>query len=154
MEAFKLTHSLGMVDMTFSIGQLSRATGCAIETIRYYEREGIISKPSRTLGGHRLYSSANAQQLRFVLKARQMGFNLVEIKELLNLSKDSEQSCQEVLNMADRNLDAIQKKIDQLASFKEELKGLTNTCKNCCAGKSSASECSIIEAMHSLAYSA
>lgn len=143
-----------MVNMALSIGEFSKATGCAIETIRYYEREGIISKPSRTLGGHRLYSKANLQQMRFVLKARQMGFSLVEVKELLNLSQDSEQPCQEVLDMADRNLEAIQKKIDQLASFKEELKGLTSTCKNCCAGKSSASECNIIEAMHSLAYSA
>ena len=140
--------------MALSIGEFSKATGCAIETIRYYERAGILSKPSRSLGGHRLYSQTNVQQLKFVLKARQMGFSLAEVKELLNLAKDNEQPCQEVLDMADRNLAAIQQKIDQLASFKEELKGLTKTCKNCCAGKASASECNIIEAMHSLAYNA
>jgi DNA-binding transcriptional MerR regulator len=140
--------------MAYSIGELSKLTACPIETIRYYEREGIVSSPSRTLGGHRLYSRANVQQLQFVLKARKMDFSLAEVKELLSLSQDTEQSCQEVLNMADRNLDAIQKKIEQLTRLKEELKVLAMECKNCCAGTSCAAECNIIEAMHSLAYSA
>lgn len=140
--------------MVFSIGEFSKATGCAIETIRYYERAGIISKPPRSTGGHRLYTKVNVEQLRFVLKARQMGFGLAEVKELLNLATDEQQPCQEVLDMADRNLENIQRKIDQLSGFKQELQGLSRTCKNCCAGKASASECNIIEAMHTLAYSA
>ncbi|MDO8343622.1 MAG: helix-turn-helix domain-containing protein [Cellvibrio sp.] len=140
--------------MALSIGDFSKATGCAIETIRYYERAGIISKPPRSSGGHRLYNQTNVQQLRFVLKARQMGFSLAEVKELLNLATDEQQPCQEVLDMADRNLEAIQRKIDQLSGFKQELQGLSRTCKTCCAGKASASECNIIEAMHTLAYSA
>lgn len=139
--------------MAFTIGDFSNATGCAIETIRYYERIKLLSAPPRSAGGHRLYNEANVDQLRFVLKARQMGFNLAEVKELLALS-DDEQPCIEVLDMAHRNLLAIQKKIDQLASFKNELQGLSTSCKSCCAGKESAAKCNIIESLGSnLAYS-
>ena len=140
--------------MTFSIGELSKATGCGIETIRYYEREGIISTPSRTLGGHRLYNEKNLRQLRFVLNARQFEFSLADVKSLLNLSVNDEQPCQDVLDMANLHLVEVQKKIDQLISFKNELQNLTRTCESCCAGKVSASNCNIIDAMHSLPYSA
>jgi MerR family transcriptional regulator, mercuric resistance operon regulatory protein len=140
--------------MAFTIGDFSKATGCAIETIRYYERIKLLSAPPRSAGGHRLYNESHVDQLRFVLKARQMGFSLVEVKELLALSDDNEQPCIEVLDMAHRNLLAIQKKIDQLASFKNELQGLSTSCKSCCAGKESSSKCNIIEALGSnLAYS-
>lgn len=130
-----------------SIGDFSKLTGCPIETIRYYEREGILAKAKRSPGGHRLYDQTNVQQLRFILKARQMGFSLNEVKELLKQSVNVETSCQAVLNLADRNLRAIQVKIEQLAMLKNELQDLSQTCRNCCAGKASSAECNIIEAM-------
>lgn len=134
--------------MVLSIGDFSEATGCPVETIRYYERIAILSKPPRSAGGHRLYNQTHIQQLRFVLKARQLGFSLAEVKELLNLAADDQTPCQEVVDMADRNLLAIQRKIDQLTSLKQELQGLSKTCKTtCCAGKVSASDCIIIEAV-------
>ncbi|MFZ5593898.1 MAG: MerR family transcriptional regulator [Pseudomonadota bacterium] len=134
--------------MVFSIGDFSEATGCPIETIRYYERIGILPKPPRSAGGHRLYNQTHIQQLRFVLKARQMDFTLAEVKELLNLAADDRAPCQEVLGMTDRNLLAIQKKIDQLTSLKQKLQGLSKTCETtCCADKASASDCVIIEAV-------
>lgn len=134
--------------MGILIGDFSEATGCPIETIRYYERIEILSKPPRSAGGHRLYSQTHIQQLRFVLKARQMGFSLAEVKALSHLAADDQTSCQEVLDMTYRNLLAIQKKIDQLASLKQELQGLSNTCETtCCAGKISAVKCIIIKAV-------
>lgn len=134
--------------MALSIGDFSEATGCPVETIRYYERIGILSKPPRSTGGHRLYNQIHIQQLRFALKARQMDFTLAEVKELLNLAADDQTPCQEVLGMTDRNLLAIQKKIDRLTSLKQELQGLSNTCETtCCAGQASATECIIIEAV-------
>lgn len=131
----------------FSIGTFSKTTGCPIETIRYYERIGLLAKPLRSSGGHRLYNTSNVQQLAFVIKARQMKFSLAEVKQLLQLSQDKQQSCQEVLSIADRNLEAIQLTIDKLNALKNELAGLSNTCKSCCASNGSASDCNIIDSM-------
>lgn len=134
--------------MEYSIGELSKLVNCPIETIRYYEKETIIAKPLRTEGGHRVYSETNLRQLKFVVNARRLGFSLDEVKGLLSLS-DSRESCEPVLNLADKNLSAIDQKIMQLQQLKADLGQLTNSCRSCCAPTTAAMDCTIIDGLRS-----
>ena len=88
----------------FGIGVLSRETGCHIETIRYYEKLGLLHEPQRSSGGHRLYNNAHQKRLGFILKARSLGFNLDKTRELLSLSENKERSCSEALTLVETNL--------------------------------------------------
>lgn len=78
------------------IGELSKRTGVNIETIRYYERNGVLPKPPRTEGGHRAYDSAFVKRLSFIARARQLGFSLEEIRSLLSLVDGSGFTCADV----------------------------------------------------------
>src|SRR5215469_15035512 len=90
-----------------SIGELSMSTGVNIETIRYYERVGVISHPPRTRSGRRVYVHENRRQLSFVRRARELGFSLEEIKTMLALGGARRMSCAEVKRLALRHLDDI-----------------------------------------------
>jgi MerR family mercuric resistance operon transcriptional regulator len=133
----------------YTIGQLSKTTGCAVETLRYYEKIGIINKPHRSSGGHRLYNKQHEKELRFVLKARQIGFSLSETRKLIELSNDEANTCTEVLDLSRHHLTVIAKKIDQLSALKDEIEALALSCESCCAGKATAPECTIIKAFGS-----
>ena len=80
----------------FPIGQLSRRSGVNIETIRFYERVGILPKPPRSQGGHRLYDEAHEKRLHFVRRSRELGFSLDEIRGLLRLVDGGRYTCSEV----------------------------------------------------------
>ncbi len=110
------------------IGQLSKLTDVSIETIRYYERIGIMPKPRRSDGGQRLYDKNQFKRLRFVKRSRVIGFSLEEIRALLALDDQDELSCKEVYSLTEEHLKKVQKKIIELTSIENALKKLANQC--------------------------
>ncbi len=97
-----------------TIGALSKQTGCHIETVRYYERIGVLFKPPRTEGGHRLYGREHIKRLMFVRRSREPGFSLGEIRTLLKLVDGKQYRCREVKALMEEHLGDIKKKISDL----------------------------------------
>jgi MerR family transcriptional regulator, mercuric resistance operon regulatory protein len=130
----------------FGIGALSRDTGCHIETIRYYEKLGLLPEPQRSAGGHRLYNKTHLKHLTFILKARSLGFSLDKTRELLSLSENSHSSCSEALMLVEANLEAVGEKMVELQRIKEALLVMAGDCKDCCPS-AKAPECTIVESL-------
>jgi MerR family transcriptional regulator, mercuric resistance operon regulatory protein len=99
------------------IGALSRLAGVNIETIRYYEKIGMLPAPLRTAGGHRVYGPNETRILGFIRRGRELGFTLDEIRALLNLSGPGKASCAEVRKIARRHLEDVRAKIEDLAKL-------------------------------------
>lgn len=112
----------------FTIGKASEQSGVNIETIRYYEREGVIPKPGRSAGGRRLYSSDEIAKLRFVRRCRDLGFPISIIQTFLSLTEQSDRSCGEVKEMAQNHLGEITAKIENLVRLREALLSLSKNC--------------------------
>ncbi len=123
-----------------SIGELSMATGVNIETIRYYERVGVISHPPRTRSGRRVYVPENRRQLSFVRRARELGFSLNEIKTMLALGGARRLSCGEVKRLALSHLDDIRERIDDLKRLEATLAVTIRRCRG-----DMAPECPILD---------
>jgi DNA-binding transcriptional MerR regulator len=132
----------------FGIGELSRTTDCPIETIRYYERLGLLEKPYRSEGGHRLYNQSQQQRLLFIVKSRRLGFSLEKTRELLSLSENSQRSCGEALTLVENNLLDVQQKIIELQLIEQSLQQLAQGCRCCCPG-AKAPDCTIVDALAS-----
>lgn len=113
---------------TLMIGKVSLLTGCKIETIRYYEKEGMLPPPGRSSGGHRLYSTALVQRLRFIRRSRELGFSLAEIRQLLKIVDGDHVSCVKVKEVADLHLLDIRKKIADLLKMETSLAELARQC--------------------------
>ena len=125
-----------------SIGALSKRTGCNIETIRYYERLTLLPKPARTAGGHRAYGADHLRRLRFVRRARQLGFTLDEVRALLRLASGSEGSCAQVRELAAVHLASVQAKLTDLRAMERTLAETVERC-----GTSDQPSCPLIEAL-------
>jgi MerR family mercuric resistance operon transcriptional regulator len=123
------------------IGELSRRTGCNIETIRYYERIGLLPRAERR-GRYRQYDAAGVASLAFVRRARDLGFTLDEIRALLRLSVGGEAACAEVRDLAAAHLDDVRKRISDLRSME---RALAVVVKQCDAGEQP--ECPLIDAL-------
>lgn len=132
----------------FTIGTLSKNTDCPIETIRYYERIGLLEKPGRTEGGHRLYNQQYQKRLEFILKTRRLGFTLEQTQQLLDLSKDTQKSCNEALLLVQKNLQDVEEKLQELQTIHNKLTTLSISCQSCCPG-AKASDCTIVDAFSS-----
>ncbi len=128
------------------IGELSRITGCNIETIRYYERLGLLYKAPRTEGGHRLYNTTNQQRLLFIIKARRLGFSLEQTREMLSLTENHERSCTEALDLVKSNLSEVKEKIAELRRIETALEQMASDCQGCCPN-ARAPECTIIDSL-------
>lgn len=109
-------------------GQLAKKTCVNPETIRYYEKLGLLPKAVRTDSGYRLFSEEDVKRIKFVKRAKELGFTLKEIKELLELRFDSSGSCSEVREFAEEKLKDIEQKIKDLENIKQVLKELINQC--------------------------
>jgi Cu(I)-responsive transcriptional regulator len=131
-----------MAHTEITIGDLARETGCKAETIRYYERIGILPKPPRTAGNYRAYGKEHVARLHFVRRARDLGFSLDEAKELLELSSHEDQDCTAADRIARNHLDDVTKKISDLKRLEKELRHLIGQCQG-----GSISDCRIIEAL-------
>jgi MerR family mercuric resistance operon transcriptional regulator len=125
-----------------SIGQVARRAGVGVETIRFYEREGLLAEPGRRLSGHRLYDEGTVTRLMFIRRAKELGFTLREIKELLSLRHYSGTLCGEVRARAEAKIKDIDSKIKLLRRMKDALGRLTAAC-----GKTEGAECPILDAL-------
>ena len=109
-----------------SIGALAKAADVNVETIRYYQRRGLLDEPAKPLGGHRRYAVSAAARVRFIKRAQLHGFTLEEIRELLLL--EDGQSCQATRLLAERKLDLIEERIADLSRIRRLLRGLITEC--------------------------
>ena len=130
-----------MASDILSIGALARATGTKVETIRYYERAGLLPAPARTGGNYRAYDPGHLDRLGFIRRARDLGFSLDEVRALLRLSDQRDRSCDEVDRIARAHLADVERKIADLAALGAELRQMIGQC-----GQSTVAECRIIEA--------
>jgi DNA-binding transcriptional MerR regulator len=127
----------------FAIGEASEQSGVNIETIRYYEREGIVAKPDRSAAGRRLYTRDEIAKLRFVKRCRNLGFPIAIIQTFLSLTGKQSRQCGEVKAMAEDHLVEINAKIENLGRLQEALQSLS---KNCDEGTAS---CPMLDALMS-----
>ena len=125
------------------ISEAAAASGCHLETIRYYERLGLLPKPNRLTNGYRDYGIDDVDRLRFIVRGRDLGFSLEEIRRLLALAASSDLSCTEVDQLARQQLAAVNERIRDLRRMARELKRTIDTCE-----RQSCGECSILGALH------
>ncbi|MCR9195943.1 MAG: MerR family transcriptional regulator [Hyphomonas sp.] len=112
-----------------SIGRASKESGVGIETIRYYEREGIVPPPSRTANGRRQFSDQDISQLKFVRQFRSLGFPIADIQNLQRLAFSANNSCDKAALIGRRNLDVVRKKIADLEQIERALELLVRQCE-------------------------
>lgn len=125
-----------------TIGHLARETGTKVETVRFYEKSGLLPKPMRTDGNYRSYDRAHLNRLSFIRRARDLGFSLDQIRALLALSDDRERSCSAVDEIAKEHREEVERKIADLQSLKKELDRMINQC-----GCGVVADCRIIESL-------
>jgi MerR family mercuric resistance operon transcriptional regulator len=125
-----------------SIGETATLTGCNIETIRYYERVGLLSQPPRTGGGHRMYDEAGLARLKFIRRSRELGFPLGDVRTLLGLADRRSIACAEVRAVTATQLRTVRAKLADLGRMERVLAELVRRC----AGEA-APDCPIIEAL-------
>ena len=128
-----------------SIGDLAKATGVKVVTIRYYEQIGLMPTPLRTEGNYRAYKTEHVNRLQFIRRLRALGFTLDQVRDLLRLSSEKNQPCGEVDRMTKRHLADVQQKIQDLRKLSSELRRISKRCQ----GKGRIAECRIIEALSS-----
>lgn len=133
-----------MVTQTLTIGKVAKAAGIGIETIRFYERRGLIAAPPRTAAGYRTYPAEAVQRLRFIRRAKGLGFTLSEIGDLLGLRVRGEQSCEAVRLPASDKLADIERRIADLERMATVLQGLISHCDD---GRESDAPCPILDAL-------
>jgi MerR family mercuric resistance operon transcriptional regulator len=124
-----------------TIGKLAAASGVNLETIRYYERIGLMPAPDRTESGHRLYEDDHRRRLTFIRRGRELGFSLEEIRALLALAEPQRRSCDEVQKIAAAHLDEVRGKIADLVGL-EAL--LAETVRRC-GGETDAPACAVLD---------
>ena len=124
------------------IGELATITGTKAETIRFYEKIGLLAEPARTGGNYRAYGPAHLSRLSFIRRSRDLGFSLEQVRALLSLSDDRSQPCGAIDSMAREHLRAVDAKIADLMALKRELEALVGQC-----GSGSVSDCRIVEAL-------
>lgn len=123
-----------------TIGKLAREAGVGIDTVRFYEREGLLPRPQRTASGYRLYAPADAERVRFIRRAKALGFALGEISELLRLNAGGG-SRSSVKKLAQRRLDDLDRKIRDMTAIRTALAHLVRQC----SGEGPVKGCPIIE---------
>lgn len=127
------------------IGSVAKQAGMSVETVRFYEKQGLIATPPRNESGYRIYSPNMVNQLLFVTRAKQLGFSLKEIKEILLLRNSPNITCAEIKNQTEKKIAAIKKKITDLRLIKDSLVKLSTTCP----GVGSIDKCPIIKTIDS-----
>ena len=126
-----------------TIGELAKKGEVHLETIRYYEREGLMPPPPRKPSGHRVYSPSAVRRLRFIKRAQDLGFSLAEIKELLALKLHPDQLCTDAVKRIEVKLHDVKEKLRQLRAIERILTRM----KNSCDGNRHVSDCAILESL-------
>ncbi|MGE3680197.1 MAG: heavy metal-responsive transcriptional regulator [Bdellovibrionales bacterium] len=115
---------------TLTIGQLAKAAGVNVQTVRFYEREGILKPQTRLDSGYRVYNEDSLKRLHFIRQAKDLGFSLGEIQGLLSLRVRSVDRCNQVRSKAEQKLKDVQQKITHLKKLERTLKNLVSDCEN------------------------
>jgi DNA-binding transcriptional MerR regulator len=127
----------------FSIGELSKATGVKVVTIRYYEQVTLMPVPQRTRGNYRVYTREHLHRLQFVRRCRDLGFTLHQLRDLLRLSIQSRRRCSDIDRITEGHLEEIEAKIVDLKRLAAELRRI----KNGCPGQGVIADCRILAAL-------
>jgi Hg(II)-responsive transcriptional regulator len=128
--------------MGLTIGNVARAAEVGVETVRFYERRGLLEQPARRPSGYRVYSDAAVDRIRFIRRVQELGFTLSEIRELIALEQKGE-SCDSVRTRASAKISTIEEKIRDLQRMKHSLESLLSTCE----GGQSMRDCPIINCL-------
>ena len=128
------------MNKALTIGMLAKRAAVNVETIRYYERRGLIQQPAKPAQGYRLYPAATQQRLLFIKRAQELGFSLEEVANLLSLG---EANCQQVQNMAEEKIIKVRAKISDLLRMETVLDTLLNQCRN----NPDSSPCPIVDSL-------
>lgn len=138
MRNYQLEKSLG-------VGELARASHCQIETVRYYEKIGLMPIPQRTEGGHRIYKQRDLKRLTFIRRSRQLGFSVAQVRDLLGFVDEPNHTCGEVKALTLAQSKEVERKIEDLQRLHHALMEMANRCK----GQSySLDQCPIIDALY------
>jgi len=113
----------------FTIGELSKRTQVIVETIRYYEKIGLMPDPPRSSGGFRIYSDTHLQRLTFIRRCRELGFSQPEVRKLLTLVDEHNYTCEEVREMTEKQLGSVRSKIQDLQVLEQALSTMVHECK-------------------------
>ncbi len=128
-----------------TIGALSRHTGCKVETIRYYEKQGLLAAPQRSAGGYRLYDAEQVRRVAFIRRCRELGFSLAEIETLLAIAGDAESHTRsEVKALLREHCARIERQVNDLQRLHGALEEMSAHCDGASAP---ASECPILDAL-------
>lgn len=127
-----------------TIGRLAALTDSNVPTIRYYEEIGLLPKPVRKAGGHRLYGDGDLRRLTFIRRCRDFGFPIEQVRALVALTEAPARDCVEARDLAQANLDAVRGKLRELRELEKSLRGLVASCDAACAG-GPAADCTIME---------
>ena len=126
-----------------SIGKVARGSGVAIDTIRFYEREGLLPPPQRRASGYRVYDRGVVARLRFIRRAKALGFRLDEIRDLLALSEDRERGVEAVRQRASVRLADLDRRVRELNRIRRGLRELVDACP----GHGAPDQCPILQAL-------
>ncbi len=126
-----------------TIGKVAEETGVGVETVRFYERQGLLEEPPRKASGYRQFPEEAVARLRFIKRAKELGFSLGEIKDLFSLGVDPSSTCGDIKQRAEVKLEDIQAKIRDLQRMKRALTKLVSECR----GSGPTSECPILESL-------
>ncbi|HQR33781.1 MAG TPA: heavy metal-responsive transcriptional regulator [Blastocatellia bacterium] len=140
-----LVHETSNSDNTvwLKIGEVAKRTGIGIETLRFYERSGLLSQPARTEGGYRLYDSEALDTLEFIKRAQTLGFTLEEIKRIIAESRSGQSPCDEVREIVRQRLAELDERLEQMQRYREALARTLNEWDK--RGKSDGHFCGLIE---------
>ncbi|MGR3837907.1 MAG: MerR family transcriptional regulator [Cognatishimia sp.] len=123
-------------------GALSKRSGCNIETIRYYEKIELLLPPERSAGGHRLYSDLDQRRLRFIMRGRELGFSIDELRGLMSMANTGNHSCEEIHAMTLAHMESVRQKIDDLARLEKTLSNIAAQCTS-----NTVPDCPVIDAL-------
>ena len=129
------------------IGELAKRTDCPIETIRYYERQGLLQAPRRTEGNYRLYQDVHVERLRFIRQCRSLDMALDEIRTLLRFCDAPEKNCGEVNALLDEHIGHVARRVIELKAMEQRLKQLRRQCNQARAAK----DCGILKELAQIA---
>lgn len=123
------------------IGDLARQTGTSVETVRYYEKAGLLPSPPRTSGNYRSYGTDELARLSFIRRTRDLGFSLEQVRALLDMAGRNDSDCATVDGLANQHLIEIDRKIADLSALRRELAGVVSACSG-----GTVADCRILEA--------
>jgi Zn(II)-responsive transcriptional regulator len=125
------------------IGEVAKAAGVGIDAVRFYEREGLLPEPARRPSGYRVYSPDAVMDLRFIKRAKELGFSLKEISELLSIEREPDATAADVKTLAEEKLADLEEKIRALLRMKRALRKVAESC----SGRGPISNCSILRSL-------